>query len=75
MLGEGEPLYSQIGVLKELPGLFCSYIPMAISWGIQSSHSLNSLKVTFLVQGTESALCQASIPWDHELNQGMVTTV
>ena len=74
LLGDGELLRSQKGVLKELPALFCTHalkdrFPEDPIQPFLEQPEVCSPKA----QGPSSAFSQACILQDHKLHQGMVT--
>ena len=67
-------MHSQKGVLQELPALFCSYALKGIFPGDPTQQFLEQPEVhSPEVQDPESTFCQACIPPDHKLHQGMIT--
>ena len=71
MLGDRELLCSQKCVLKELSPLFHSLVPDGFP-GDPIQQFLKQTEVHFPdIQSSDSALCQAYIPRDYELKQGM----
>lgn len=75
MLQDRELLCCQMGVLKELPVTFHSYVPKDSFPGDFIQHFLIQPEACSPeVQGLDSALYQPYILWDHKLNQGMDTT-
>jgi len=65
--------YSQEGIFKVLPALFCSTVPKDRFPGDLIQQFLKQPKVRFPeVQGPDCTLCQACVPQDHKLKQDVV---
>ena len=74
ILGNKKLLRSKKHILKVLPSLFCSFVPKDSFPGDLFQQFLKQPEVHSLeVQCSDSTLCQAHNPWDHELDQDTVT--
>ena len=71
--GRQRAFYSQEGIFKVLPALFCSTVPKDRFPGDLIQQFLKQPKVRFPeVQGPDCTLCQACVPQDHKLKQDVV---
>ena len=77
LLGDGELLFSQKGVLKELSILFCSFVPKNTPGDLIQFFFFFFKQLEVHppeVEHPDSTPYQVHIPQDHKLNQSMVIT-